>query len=194
LRVERVNECTTKITDAGKVVAWVMNVAPLANHAKAWVARYRDYAFAPTTYQEAVAEAKRMALGEPAKGHEVGSSSAHLNLLVAKFVTDERVEAPACEYDAHGRYIPGFWRQRASVVTSQEKLAGFKVRIAIERDGTADPRLWLARGHLPISGQQGLATCWRPNCHPEAQSLQGAHRGYEVRSLRRAKLRTHSSR
>jgi hypothetical protein len=36
------------------------------------------------------------------------------------------------DLDAHGRYIPSFWRQKASVAAARPKLPGFKVRIAIE--------------------------------------------------------------
>jgi hypothetical protein len=69
-----------------------------------------------------------MANGEPGC-HEVVSPSAHLNFMAAKFA-GEHVEVPEDEYD--GRYVPSFWRQKASEPAAKPKLAGFNVRIAIE--------------------------------------------------------------
>jgi hypothetical protein len=94
---------------SGKNVAWVMNVAPLRNHPNAWIPRYREQAFGPTNYHDAVAAAKRMA--EPVNGHDVASLDAHLNFMAAKFV-----DAAASDHSV------------------EPKARGLRVRIAIESE------------------------------------------------------------
>jgi hypothetical protein len=56
---KRINECTWKLS-RGPVTAYVMNVAPTANHPRAWVARYDDQTSNPTTLGEAKSIASQM--------------------------------------------------------------------------------------------------------------------------------------
>lgn len=59
---KRVNECTWKLT-RGTVT--VMNVAPEANHPRAWIARVGDQSINPTTLGEAKSLAAQMVRGLP---------------------------------------------------------------------------------------------------------------------------------
>ena len=61
---KRINECTWKLT-RGHVTAYVMNVAPEANHPHAWIARVGEYACSPTTLGEAKSTAAQMIRGLP---------------------------------------------------------------------------------------------------------------------------------
>jgi hypothetical protein len=76
----------------------------------------------------------RVWLGHDERGAKViddeRASRCHLSALVPT----PRIPAPKCEYEAHGRYIPSFWRHKASESAPKPRLPGFKVRIVIESE------------------------------------------------------------
>jgi hypothetical protein len=119
---KRLNECTWKFT-RGRVTAWIMNVAPQANHPRAWIARCGDQASNPTTLGEAKALAAQMVRGLPGD-RDVADPIYFLNMWAAHCARQPEDE-PYIE-----RVAPKGFRVRLGI-TNHRKLqvlgCGFRV-------------------------------------------------------------------